>query len=225
RLLARGPLRGGAGAADRPARPSQGCAPERECPTRRAGRGRDHEDRQALLPRLRGRETGPARARVLLDRRRRAGARERGRERLQRGLRRETDLGHAAAPGPDAARARRGAEALGPARTRIGLILGVLLAACAHKRVVKTPTPDDPGVLHHVLAGETLWRISRTYGVPLESLLRENDLSDPSHLSEGSLLFVPGATQELAVPPAGELPQARVEQRPRRGPPSLPRAG
>lgn len=114
---------------------------------------------------------------------------------------------------------------MGPAGTRVGLILAALLAACAHRQAVKTPTPDDPGVLHHVHAGETLWRIAKTYGVPLESLLRENDLADPSHLSAGSLLFIPGATRELAVPPLGDLPQARFEQRPRRGPSSIPRAG
>ena len=112
---------------------------------------------------------------------------------------------------------------MGPARTRLGLILAVAGAACAHK--VVRPTPDNPGVMHHVRAGETLWRIAKTYDVPLESLLQVNDLRDPSHLSEGSLLFVPGATKELAVPPAGELPQARTEQRPRRGPSSIARAG
>ncbi|MCA1827254.1 MAG: peptidoglycan DD-metalloendopeptidase family protein [Myxococcales bacterium] len=112
---------------------------------------------------------------------------------------------------------------MGPARTGLGLIFAVAGIACAHKIV--RPTPDNPGVMHHVHSGETLWRIAKTYGVPLESLLYENDLRDPSHLSEGSLLFIPGAAKELAVPPAGEPPQARVEQRPRRGPSSIPRAG
>ena len=114
---------------------------------------------------------------------------------------------------------------MGSARTRLGLIAALAALACAHRPVVKVPTPDDPGVLHHVHAGETLWRIGKTYGVPLESLLRENDLGDPSHLSEGTLLFVPGAARELSVPAAGEPPQARAEQRPRRGPSSIPRAG
>jgi len=79
--------------------------------------------------------------------------------------------------------------------------------------------------MHRVEAGQTLWRISRAYGVPLETLLAENAIDDPGDLSEGTLLFVPGATHTVAVPAAGDLPQARVEQRPRRGPSSIPRAG
>ena len=79
--------------------------------------------------------------------------------------------------------------------------------------------------MHRVEAGQTLWRISRAYGVPLETLLAENAIDDPADLSEGTLLFVPGATHTVAVPAAGDLPQARVEQRPRRGPSSIPRAG
>ena len=81
--------------------------------------------------------------------------------------------------------------------------------------------------MHHVQPGETLWRIARTYEVPLESVLRENALSDPSQLQEGSLLFIPGAVRELAVPPASEFAVARVEQRPTRrlGPSAIPRAG
>jgi murein DD-endopeptidase MepM/ murein hydrolase activator NlpD len=81
--------------------------------------------------------------------------------------------------------------------------------------------------MHHVQAGETLWRIARTYDVPLESLLRENVLSDPSLLAEGMLLFIPGAPRELEIPPAGEAAAARVEPRPARrpGPSAIPRAG
>lgn len=81
--------------------------------------------------------------------------------------------------------------------------------------------------MHHVRAGETLWRIARTYDVPLELLLRENALADPSQLSEGTLLFIPGAKRELQVPPLGEMPVARVEARPARrlGPSAIPRAG
>jgi murein DD-endopeptidase MepM/ murein hydrolase activator NlpD len=90
--------------------------------------------------------------------------------------------------------------------------------------------------VHHVLAGETLWRIARTYDVPLESILRENALGDPSRLDEGTLLFIPGAARELRVPAAGEAlardgrgPEAAAStgQRPPRriGPAGIPRAG
>jgi murein DD-endopeptidase MepM/ murein hydrolase activator NlpD len=82
-------------------------------------------------------------------------------------------------------------------------------------------------VIHHVRGGETLWRIARTYDLPIESILHENALSDPSRLEEGMLLFIPGARHELRVPAPGEAPAARVEQRPPRrlGPAAIPRAG
>ena len=122
---------------------------------------------------------------------------------------------------------------MGLARPHLRLIaIAALCCACAHRRPQPRALPplkpdEQRGVMHHVQSGETLWRIARTYGVPLESLLRENALSDPSQLSQGSLLFIPGAIRELAVPPAGEVAAARVEQRPARrlGPSAIPRAG
>jgi lipoprotein NlpD len=122
---------------------------------------------------------------------------------------------------------------LGLAGTGLRLIaLAALSCACAHRRpqppAAQRIQPDEQrGVMHHVRAGETLWRIARTYEVPLEAILRENALADPSRLSEGTLLFIPGAKRELAVPPAGEAPAARVEPRPSRrlGPSAIPRAG
>lgn len=122
---------------------------------------------------------------------------------------------------------------MGSARAGFRLILVAALAcACAHRKAaIARPAPLRPdeqrGVMHHVRPGETLWRIARTYDVPLESILAENALGDPSRLEEGTLLFIPGATRELRVPAAGEQPAARVEQRPshRIGPSGIPRAG
>lgn len=120
---------------------------------------------------------------------------------------------------------------MGAARA-IGLIfLAALGSACAHRKAVASSAPLRPdeqrGVMHHVGAGETLWRIARTYDVPLELVVRENALADPTQLEEGTLLFIPGARRELQVPPAGEVPAARVEARPSRriGPAGIPRAG
>ncbi len=114
-----------------------------------------------------------------------------------------------------------------------------LLSACAHRPVVRRPAlqhglglgdlqlsaPPQPGVEHHVRAGETLWRISQTYGVPVETLQRENDL--PSlDLTEGQTLFIPGAGAELAVP-SPDLVAARFNARGphRANPTQIPRAG
>jgi lipoprotein NlpD len=79
--------------------------------------------------------------------------------------------------------------------------------------------------MHHVRPGQTLWRIAKTYGVPLEVLLRENALEDPTELAAGSLLFIPGAERELPVPPAPvELAFATRAAR-RHSPSSIARAG
>ncbi len=113
------------------------------------------------------------------------------------------------------------------------IALAALASACAHRpppsrQAVRQLEPGaQGGVMHHVQPGETLWRIARTYQVPLESILRENALSDPSRLEEGSLLFIPGADRVYQVPPGPEAASARGEQRPARrlGPSAIPHAG
>ena len=80
--------------------------------------------------------------------------------------------------------------------------------------------------MHHVRPGETLWRIGRTYGVPLEILLRANALEDPAELPAGAELWIPGAARELEVPPAdAPAAAARVGGSRRRSPSTIARAG
>lgn len=116
---------------------------------------------------------------------------------------------------------------MGLARACARLIaLGALCAACAHQRHVSFPDPPPAGVVHRVGAGETLWRIAHAYEVPLDEVVRENALEDPTRLESGTLLFIPGATHAVAVPPAPQpLAMGSAAQRPRRGPASIPRAG
>ena len=112
--------------------------------------------------------------------------------------------------------------------------LAALCCACGHARAVRGPLPDlhlagapppQPGVVHQVRAGETLWRISQAYGVPVEVLQRENALESPQ-LTEGQSLFIPGAAAVLNVPPP-DAALARLNARaPRRASPTaIPRAG
>ena len=105
-----------------------------------------------------------------------------------------------------------------------------MLLACAFACAHRIARPEERaaaggGAVHHVHAGETLWRISRTYQVPLEVLLRENALDDPTQLSAGSSLWIPGAVRELPVPPAEFTPAARVAPPRRHLPSTIPRAG
>jgi lipoprotein NlpD len=116
---------------------------------------------------------------------------------------------------------------LGAARAGARLTLLLAVSACAHR----TARPEEKvaskgGAVHHVRAGETLWRIGRTYGVELPVLLRENQLADPTQLSAGSELWIPGADRELPVPPPDvPPPAARIASTRRHLPSTIPRAG
>lgn len=56
-----------------------------------------------------------------------------------------------------------------------------------------------PGVFHRVLPGQTLWRISRTYEVPLEDIVKTNSILDPSRLSPGDMIWIPGVRDTLDI--------------------------
>ena len=61
------------------------------------------------------------------------------------------------------------------------------IAACSH------------GVYHRVQPGETLYRISKAYGVPVHRLAAVNHLADPSRLEVNQRLFIPEARREVPV--------------------------
>ena len=86
------------------------------------------------------------------------------------------------------------------------LILG--LGACAPPR----------GVYHTVQPGQTLYRISRSYGVDAEYLARINGIDDPTRLRAGQRLLIPGARDMRTVPAtvasAPAKPPARPAPRP-----------
>lgn len=56
---------------------------------------------------------------------------------------------------------------------------------------------QEPGVgtaggrTHVVKEGDTLWKISRTYGVPLDAIIRANNISNPDVLVPGQVLIIP----------------------------------
>jgi murein DD-endopeptidase MepM/ murein hydrolase activator NlpD len=94
-------------------------------------------------------------------------------------------------------------------------VLCIVALGCAAGRApvattVERPAPAGPaGVRHRVERGQTLWRIARVYGVPLDELAQANRITDPTSLEVGRELFVPGALAVLHVPPHPEpLPGA-----------------
>ncbi len=90
------------------------------------------------------------------------------------------------------------------AKVTVPLVLGLLLWGCGLIPRYYSPSYHR-GVYHPVRAGETLWRIARTYGVDLDELQRVNHVRDPRDLKIGRRLFIPGARRVLTV----RLPEMR----------------
>lgn len=77
------------------------------------------------------------------------------------------------------------------------LIILLALSGCA-KRTPIAPPPSK-GIYHRVKKGQTLWRISKTYNIDIATLVGVNRLPNPSVISTGQLLFIPGVTKEKKV--------------------------
>ena len=54
-------------------------------------------------------------------------------------------------------------------------------------------------VHHQVRPGETVYRISKAYGVSVKQLADANHLTDPSRIEVGQRLLIPGARRQLPV--------------------------
>lgn len=87
---------------------------------------------------------------------------------------------------------------------------GVVIQGCATQpgpRVMDSiPTGvkpfQTPQNLYHIVGpSETLWRISKTYGVNMETLLWANQLDDPTKIKNGQRLIIPGTYGPRPVVP------------------------
>lgn len=112
--------------------------------------------------------------------------------------------------------------ALSPSRKRAPLAAIVMVAAIVvfagagctplpHTRRGPTTEPSSgQGVYHTVRKGQTLWRISRAYGVALAEITEANGLSDYT-ITVGQKLYIPGATRTVEVEPATPKPEEVTE--------------
>ncbi len=88
-----------------------------------------------------------------------------------------------------------------------------------------TPSPEpnptvtkpsgSPYNIHIVKRGETLWRISKRYGVNLHDLMAVNHIEDPSHLIAGTRLIIPSSTYkkvESTAPVSTRRPPATARE-------------
>jgi N-acetylmuramoyl-L-alanine amidase len=90
------------------------------------------------------------------------------------------------------------------------LIVGALLSSCTVKHIDQTseiatytcPTVPDigrQGLYHSVAPGETLWRISRMYGVDAETIQKANSIRDAQDIDIGTRLYIPDAAPRKHV--------------------------
>ncbi len=67
------------------------------------------------------------------------------------------------------------------------------LLGCASVPLVTSPRPGEgiPGIYHRVEKGQTLWRISKMYGLDLDELVSVNRIPDATNIEPGQLIFIP----------------------------------
>lgn len=75
---------------------------------------------------------------------------------------------------------------------------------------VLTSTPEAPaeGNIYTVRSGDSPYLIARRFGVPVQTLMDVNHITNPTRLSVGQRLIIPG--MDVAAPPAPGEPQATV---------------
>jgi len=79
----------------------------------------------------------------------------------------------------------------------------IFFSGCSTTPYVKPLPQRDvfslPGIYHKVEKGETLWRISRRYGVDLEQLIRANRISDSTSIEIGQQIFIPDQLRDKSL--------------------------
>jgi len=65
-----------------------------------------------------------------------------------------------------------------------------IFSSCSGPQIINE---QATGVYHRVKKGETAYSISRVYNIKLQDLADINNISDPSVIKEGTVLFIPGA--------------------------------
>jgi murein DD-endopeptidase MepM/ murein hydrolase activator NlpD len=68
--------------------------------------------------------------------------------------------------------------------------------------------PTGSGVTHVVQPGETVYRISRYYDVPIERVIHANRVHDVTDVAVGTRLYIPGAQREAATASIALMPAA-----------------
>jgi len=86
---------------------------------------------------------------------------------------------------------------------RAACCAGLLLSAAGCRSL-----PTDSGVTHIVQPGETVYRISRYYEVPIENVIRANHVADVTDVAVGTKLWIPDARRSPATASIALVPGA-----------------
>ncbi len=90
------------------------------------------------------------------------------------------------------------------------LLVFMLVGGCAtveHRREIPPPAKKlsaQNGIYHKVKAGETIWRIAKTYGVDVEAIVKSNNIPNVALIEKDQLVFIPGALAVKDVGPVAE---------------------
>lgn len=91
------------------------------------------------------------------------------------------------------------------------VLVSLLDFGCTAAPPRATSTASPQGIVHVVQPGQTLFRISQAYGVPVALLIDANRLKPSATLRVGQRLFIPGATGPTQVEASRRLtPEERV---------------
>lgn len=76
------------------------------------------------------------------------------------------------------------------------ILMVLMVPGCAHHPRINNDysgvVPVEGKTVRHIVrSGETLWRISTKYGVPLEKIAGVNGISDPTKIQAGQILIIP----------------------------------
>ena len=74
-------------------------------------------------------------------------------------------------------------------------------AASATRETAVPASAPTRGVNHPLERGQTLYALSKAYGVSTDTLATVNKIGDPTSIPAGTKIFVPGATRVLPIGP------------------------
>ena len=90
-------------------------------------------------------------------------------------------------------------------------VVSLFFSGCA-TTVHKPLIPATAGIYHFVGSGQTLYAISKAYGVSIADIMRANNMNDPAQIEAGTRVLIPGAVSPRGVALYSKISQDSVER-------------